>query len=265
MLRHILLGAAALVAGSAIVVQAAAKDDVQAAVQKLADSSSYSWTTDSESGFGSNTTTGATEKDGYTTVTLGFGDNTSPVVIKGSKAVIKTDSGWQTPDEITSADQGGGGFNPEMFVAYMAQSFKTPAAEVQADLPNLENVKEADNVYSADLTADAAKQMLSFRGRRGRRGRRGGAAAANAGGNGANANGGAAPADNNGPQISDAKATVKFWIADGALSKFEVHVTGTMSFNGNDRDIDRTTTTEIKDLGTAKVDVPAEAKAKLGS
>jgi hypothetical protein len=36
-----------------------------------------------------------------------------------------------------------------------------------------------------------------------------------------------------------------------------------MSFNGNDREIDRTTTVEIKDVGTTKLTVPEEAKKKL--
>ena len=38
---------------------------------------------------------------------------------------------------------------------------------------------------------------------------------------------------------------------------------GTISFNGNDVDIDRTTTVEIKDVGSTKVDVPEEANKKL--
>jgi hypothetical protein len=36
-----------------------------------------------------------------------------------------------------------------------------------------------------------------------------------------------------------------------------------MTVNGEDRDVDRTTTIEIKDIGTTKVEVPAEAKSKL--
>jgi hypothetical protein len=36
-----------------------------------------------------------------------------------------------------------------------------------------------------------------------------------------------------------------------------------MTFNGEDRDVNRTTTTEIKDVGTTKVEVPADAKPKL--
>ena len=36
-----------------------------------------------------------------------------------------------------------------------------------------------------------------------------------------------------------------------------------VSFNGNDRDVDRTTTIEIKDIGSTKVEVLDDAKKKL--
>jgi hypothetical protein len=36
-----------------------------------------------------------------------------------------------------------------------------------------------------------------------------------------------------------------------------------VSFNGNDRDVDRTTTVEIKDVNSTKIEVPDEAKKKL--
>jgi hypothetical protein len=40
-------------------------------------------------------------------------------------------------------------------------------------------------------------------------------------------------------------------------------VQGTVSFNGNDRDVDRTTTVQIKDVGTTKLQVSDDAKKKL--
>jgi len=62
---------------------------------------------------------------------------------------------------------------------------------------------------------------------------------------------------------SSAKGSVKFWIKDGALTKYEFNVKGTVEFNGNDVDIDRTTTVEIRDVGTTKVNVPEAATKKL--
>ncbi len=63
--------------------------------------------------------------------------------------------------------------------------------------------------------------------------------------------------------MTGAKASVKFWIKDGSLSKYEYHTQATMSFNGNDMNIDRTTTVEIKDVGSTKVTVAPEAAKKL--
>jgi hypothetical protein len=96
-------------------------------------------------------------------------------------------------------------------------------------------LKSADGVISGDLTEEGAKSLLTFGGR---------------GGGG-------------GPEISGAKGSVKFWVKDGVLTKMETKVQGRMSFNGNDRDIDRTTTTEFKDIGTTTVNVPEDAKKKL--
>jgi len=56
---------------------------------------------------------------------------------------------------------------------------------------------------------------------------------------------------------------VKFWIKDGVPAKYEFKVKGTVNFNGNEFENDRTTTVEIKEVGTTKVAVPEAAKKKL--
>ncbi len=47
------------------------------------------------------------------------------------------------------------------------------------------------------------------------------------------------------------------------LAKYERKVSGKVTFNGNDRDVQRTTTVEIKEIGSAKMDVPDAAMKKL--
>jgi hypothetical protein len=96
-------------------------------------------------------------------------------------------------------------------------------------------LKAGTNGISGDLTEDGAKALLTFR----------------RGGNG------------DGPTVANPKGSVTFWIANGKLFKYQHHVTGTVSFNGNDRDVDRTTTTEIKDVNTTKIEVSDDAKKKL--
>ena len=241
MKRHLLFSAAALLAGSLVTAQAGPKEDATAAAKKLTEKS-YSWKTSSENagggggggrgGFGSQE--GKISSDGTALVTMPGRDNNTEAFIKGEKFAVKRGEGWQNAADIeANSDQGGGGRG--RFGAAMFRNFKAPAVRAQDLIGHTKELKSADGVISGDLTEEGAKSLLTFGGR---------------GGGG-------------GPEISGAKGSVKFWVKDGVLSKMETKVNGSMSFNGNDREIDRTTTTEFKDIGTTTVTVPEEAKKKL--
>jgi len=234
MKRHILFGTLALLAGSLIAANAAPKDDVSAAAKKLADKDNYSWKQTTENagggGGGGGASEGKTEKDGYLWLSMTMRDNTIEAVKKGDKGAIKTADGWQSLSEATSGDPG-----PATFAARRLQNFKAPAAQAGEVADKVKELKLDGDVYSGELTEEGAKSQLMFGGR-----------------GGANA-----------PEISGAKGSVKFWVKDGVLSKYEVKVQGKVTFNGNDSDVDRTTTIEIKDIGSTKVEVPDDAKKKL--
>ena len=232
MKTKILFGTMALVASSLLAADSN-QDAVKAAANSLGGKDNYGWKTAIE--FGGDvvaTIQGKTEKGGPTFVTVSRNDQGMDAVLKGGKAVIKLDEGWKSVADVAgdSSQQGA----PRM-IARMFQTFKTPAAEAEDLAGKTKELKSADGVCSGDLSADAVKEMLSF-------GRR---------------SGGDAPA------VSGAKGSVKFWLKDGALAKYEFHVQGTVSLNGNDRDVDRKNTVEIKDVGTTKVTVPEEAAKKL--
>jgi hypothetical protein len=211
-------------------------NDVKSAAQKLAAADNYSWTTTTESSrFHPGPSHGKTEKGGYTYVDFSMQDNTIEVVVKGGKGAIKTEDGWQSLADAAK-DNGEGGFNPRMFMARRMQNYKTPAAEAEDLAGKVKDLAMTNNAWSGDLTEEGAKSLMTS-------GRRPG--------------GGQAPA------ISNAKGSVKFWIKDGVLTKYQFKVQGTMNFNGEDRDMDRTTTVEIKDVGATKVTVPEEAKSKM--
>jgi hypothetical protein len=159
-------------------------------------------------------------------------DNKVEAIIKGTKAALKTGDTWEAVSEDAAA---GGQQGPARFLSRRIRTFKAPAAEAQAIVEKVAELKKDGDVYAGDLTEDGAKAQLTMGGRGG----------------------------NNAPEISGAKASVKFWIKEGVLSKFEVKVQGKVSFNGNDRDVDRTTTTEIKDVGTTKLEVPEDAAKSL--
>jgi hypothetical protein len=234
MKRHFLFGTMTLLAASLLQTNAASKDDVTAAAKKLADKDNYSWKQKTENagggGFGGGTGEGKVEKEGCLWVSMTMRDNTIEAVKKGEKGAIKTQDGWQSFSEASSGDPG-----PATFMARRLQNYRAPAAQVEELASKVGELKQDGEVYSGELTEEGAKSQLMFGGRAG----------------------------GNAPEISGAKGSVKFWIKDGMPSKYEIKVQGKVSFNGNDRDIDRTTTVEIKDIGTTKIEIPDEAKKKL--
>ena len=248
MIRRILFSTVAVVAGTALVASAAPKDEVADAAKKLADAQNYSWKSTTEraggGGGGGNfrmgPTEGKAEKGGPTHITMSFGDNTIEAVRQGEKGAVKTQDGWQSFEELRqNAQGGGGGGGGRGFFGMAFRNQKNPAEEAQDLVSKSKEIKKSGDAYEAELTDEGVQALLSFGGRRG--------------GN----------ADNAPPPATNASGTVKFWVKDGQLAKYEYHVKGTRSFQGQDREIDRTTTVEIKDVGSTKVEVPAEAKAKL--
>jgi hypothetical protein len=235
--------ASLMVTGSIIAADSGAKDEVKSAAKKLAAKTNYSWRSTVESPdsgaagtrFRIGPTDGKTEKDGFTILLMARGDNNVEAVLKGGKGALKGPNGWVGLAEAAEASAGGQR-NAGAFIARSLQSFKTPAAQVEDLVAKAKDLKKTDDSYAGDLTEDGVKELLTF-------GRRG----------------------NNAPAPRNAAGTVKFWIKDGTITKYQFTVQGTISFNNNDINVDRTTTVEIKDVDSTKVDVPDEAKSKMSS
>jgi hypothetical protein len=233
-MKSLFLASASLIAAFSLV--AADKDDVAAAAKKLAAADNYSWTTTIEAAqFAPGPSHGKIQKDGLTWMDFSMRDTSGEAYLKGAKGAVKTDEGWKSLEEAAAADSGDGGFNFQRFLVMRLRSFKAPAAQAGELATQTKSLAKADGAYAGDLTEEGAKNALSFGGRRG----------------------------GQAPDVSNAKGSVKFWIKDGAITKYQIHVSGTVSFNGNDRDVDRTTTVEIKDVGTTKVTLPDAVKSKL--
>jgi hypothetical protein len=240
MRKNLLLGIFTLVAGSLIAADSSPKDAVISATTALGSEANYSWhsAVASPGGGGrfNGPTDGKTEKDGYTWISMVRGDNTTLAIFKGTNGAINTpDNGWQSFAEA-SADNGGGGFNMVTFLVRTLQNYKTPDQQAASLATQAADLKADTNGISGDLTEDGAKSLLTF---------------------------GRPATGDNAPTVTNPKGSVTFWVTDGKLVKYQFHVSGTVSFNGNDRDVDRTTTVEIKDVGTTKIDVSDDAKKKL--
>jgi hypothetical protein len=241
MIRRVLFTTVALLGGTALVASAAPKDEVTDAAKKLGDAPNYSWrsNTEMQGGGGGNRfggpTEGKAEKGGFVFVSMVRGDNTIEAAFKGDKGAVKTQDGWKSFDELQQdAQQGGRGR-----MGRMLRNFKAPAQEAQDLAAKAKEITKSGDAYQAELTEAGVKDLLTFRGGRG------------------------GDAGNAPPAPTNTKGSVKFWVKDGQLAKYEYNVQGTMNFNGNDFNIDRTTTVEIKDVGSTKVEVPDEAKGKV--
>jgi hypothetical protein len=228
-----ILLSAALLTGSLLASQASPADDVKSAAQKLNDESSYTWhitTVVPESArFKPGPTDGKTEKGGVTYEKISFGDNTTEIYMKGTNAVLTDpDGGWQTLADMDESQP------PGRFMVPMIRNFKTPAAQAVDLVAGCKDLQETNGAFSSDLTEEGVKKMMSFR-------RRGG----------------------NTPNISNSSGTATFWINNGELTKYETHLKGTMTYNGNDVNLERTTTVEFKDVGSTTINVPDDVKKKL--
>jgi hypothetical protein len=233
-MKHIVyIGLTAFAAMSLCAAEPEAKSAVKAAAKKLADKDNYGWTTTFKQESGDRTFEGSmngkTEKGGCALLTMSFGDRTFEVAIKEGKVAVKQEQDWKSVDEL----EGGAAFMARRF-----KDYKLPAAEAEDLADKAKELKAgADGVYSGDLTEAGAKALLMLN-------RRGGGQT---------------------PEPKEAKGSFKIWLKDGAVTKYETKLQGkiTMGQDQQERDVTRTTTVEVKDVGTTKVTVPDEAKKKL--
>lgn len=231
MKKLLLCSALMCVAGS--LFAADSKAEITAAAKKLGEQANYSWKSTvvvpDGARFRPGPTDGKAEKDGLMYLKMSFGDNTTEVVKKGEKAVFTNRDGeWQSAADAEGQEGRG------RFMGAMVRNLRSPAEQAAEVAAGIKEFKQDGDALAGELTEEAAKSLMRFR--------RGGG---------------------DGPAISEAKGAAKFWIKDGLISKYELKVSGKMEFNGNEVDLDRTTTVEVKDVGTTKIEVPEAAKKKL--
>ncbi len=214
------------------------KGDVKAASAKLADAACYTWTAKTEMANSQNppsTITGKADKGGFAVITSERDGTTTTAVRKGEKGVVKADGEWKTAEDLRAAAGGGGGGGGGR--GGMLLRTPLPADDLAKMVERAKELKAMDGCICGDLTDAGAKELLSFRGRPG----------------------------GNAPEPKNAKGSIKYWLKEGTIAKMEVKVSGTVTMQNEDRDVSRTTTYEFKDIGSTKVEVPADAKAKIGS
>jgi hypothetical protein len=206
-----------------------ARDAAEEAIKKLAEQDNYSWSSMRKNvGEEAESVEGQIRKDGLTHVTLNMAGLSVEGVLKGRKGALKFEERWMSTDEF----RGGGGSpgsNPMTFLARHLSAFaKPPAVQAASLLKETQGLEsDGDGVHSGTLTEKGVKRNVpQF-----------------------------------GVKVSDPKGTVKFWVKDGMLVKYEYSVRANVTFVRQQREVDydRTTIVEIQDAGTTKVDVPDDA------
>jgi hypothetical protein len=215
---------------SSLAASADPKTEVADAIKKLAAQSGYSWTytpktEGSESARRQGPMDGKAEKDGYWQLKIEIGDVTAEVAFKGDKMAVNYNGDWLSSAEI--------GENNRNVQRLKAMKRPTDEAETLASKA-IALKKESDGVYASDLDGAAAREMFALLGRRA-------------------------------AEAPEAKGSVKFWVKDGQLTKYEFVVRGKITTGEEKKEVDlsRTTTVEIKEAGSTKVSLPEDAKKKL--
>lgn len=213
-----------------LLAAAEAAANVKAAAKRLADQPSYSWTSTPKSepefpNFRIGATKGRSEKGGYACATFSYNDDEIELAFKGGKGAIKLDYEWNSEADLEG---------DRAWIAERLKAYKLPAAEAEELAGQAKELKQGDGgLISGDLTEDAVREILSRLSRRGA------------------------------SEAKDLKGSVKFWIKDGLLTKYEFNVQAGVVVQERELTVSRTTTVEIKEVGTTKVSVPDEAKKKL--
>jgi hypothetical protein len=206
------------------------KSEVSDAIKKLAQQSGYSWTytpktEGSDSARRQGPMEGKTEKEGLSYLKGEAGDITIEIAFKGEKMIVNYNGDWLSTAEIGENNR----------TVQRLKALKRPTDEAEFLMGKSTALKkESDGVYSSEMDGTAAKEMFALLGKRAAE----------------------APA---------AKGLVKFWVKDGQLAKYEFIVRGKITTGEEKREVDlsRTTTVEIKEVGSTKVSLPEDAKKKL--
>jgi hypothetical protein len=235
MKKSLIIGLIGLLAHTLCAADGGPKDKATKATKQLGDKANYSWTMTMKEGDGSPSRLGPIEgkanKDGLTYLSFSIGGIPVEVYMNSGKGTAKALEGWQTFDEI--AQTGG----TAAAVVRFLRSYKAPGTDVKSLPEKVKEIKETEGTLSGELKEDAAKELLENT-----TPRREGQEA---------------------PKVANPKGTVKFWIQNDALTKYEVNIQGKVTTGDRESDVNRTTIIEIKDAGTTKLELPAEAKPKM--
>ena len=220
---------------SAFCTALAADEDIRQRIlarsKNLADQPNYSWVSTSKSAEGTldwrqGPTHGQTEKSGPSYVKFTLGDRTIEMAFQGDKAAIKWEDQWHGLMDLK---------DDLSWVADRLKTYLLAAHEASFLASHATALKEeTEGAFSGQLDDQAIAALLS-------RGR------------------------NTITQAPNMKGTVKFWIKNDLIVKYEFNVQGQMKTAEDQPEaiLDRTTVVEINQVGSTQVSLPEESRRKL--
>ncbi|HWA10912.1 MAG TPA: hypothetical protein VG838_15840 [Opitutaceae bacterium] len=257
-MKHpVLCGAAALLLAAGV-VSASPTDAAIVAAMKLADQPGYSWTATVVRDARSYTIEGKTLVGGYTQVTVpaniampanpgmrgqvGRGSSDSEVLAifkDDEKHVVETAEGWLTPEELASrptARTGSGRRRGLVNDLPLKFAVSLPHEDIGIIIASCAGLRVDGDIVSGQLSDTAARLLLL-------------------------------PPGQDEVTPVQAAGAFKLWISNGMLSRYEVQLTGIVTVGpargGKNVKTTQTVTVDLKDVGTTRLTVPPEAKAKL--
>ncbi len=221
----ILFTSTILLATSLIAADSSPKDVVIAAAKKLGEKPNYSWKTTTVVPESAQFKPGPSEgKTGKDGITY----FTTSFGDNFTQIYLKGDKAVAEVDGAwQTREELEGDEGAGRFLSFMIRNFKVPVAQAEELAGAAKELKKDGDTYASDLTDEGAKAQFRW-------------------GN-----------------VTNPKGSVKFWVKDGQLAKLQFKLTGKVDFNGNEIDVDRDTTVEVKDVGTTKIEVPEAAMKKL--
>ncbi|MCC9642471.1 arabinan endo-1,5-alpha-L-arabinosidase [Rhodopirellula sp. JC740] len=200
------------------------------AIEELETKRSYRWVSESElegqSGFRPGAMRGTTVADDMIALSISFGSRDLQTVIDGEKAAVTDRDGrWET---IAMKDQG---YSSGKSSASIARNVETPVEELKKLVPLLTFLRTEDDWIVGDLPANAAEDHLEIR--------------------------------RGGETVRRPTGIVRFRINHGSLTKYVVRAEAELVNEDRTNKVSRTKTIQLRDVGTAKWDVPDGASEAL--
>ncbi|HTF57591.1 MAG TPA: hypothetical protein VK661_10190 [Planctomycetota bacterium] len=225
------------------------KEEIFAAARKLAEQDTYAWSLEIDRRDVAKVSPGASQpilpmivsiagrsaKSGFVILKQTRMANVQAVsaILKGTRAVLETMDGWKLSGDLDPEKD----VNARFFAGVLPY-YPAPTEEVKTLLEGVRELKEGpDGGRVGELSEAAARTQVERTLKGGGR--------------------------KDPPEIKEPRGTVRFWIQDGLILKYDIATQAKVTVNDVEIVLKRTLTVKVKDVNTTPVPVPEEASKIL--